>query len=488
MENLSLLDANKPEKVKDALNELIEYKNSATEIPNMTAETLGLGNVDNTSDINKPLSTAQKSYIDTQDAKNVKLSSPTMQSIDSDLEIVDGKSLFAERGNGTTEQIITIKNEGGFENAEIGCPNIPLKLHHSTKDINNSTVSKNPKISIKDASGNATEDNIALVSDVEQLETDLEDYVDEGLENKIDKSSFSNAETPNGIVTDVAGENFTATETDDMSIRVIKRSVEDGAILSNSTIPFKIASSLTRGLMSKEQALALDTLSEKMEAVEGKASRYLYDEKTSPAATEIDAFVQDLGYEAPYTGIAVVVKGTYHVWHYYENNNIGWKDDGSDTVSKATNDSLGIVQGKDVEGKVFVENDGTMSVVGYDSLKSKTTSLENSKMNDISFSGGTTNGTIKATKNTNGTFSTTDNIPVTGLKSAAYTESSAYATSEQGEKADTAIQSIKLNGVEQTKTNNGINLVIDTVSQSTMQSYVQQAIEDAIGEVIGGSY
>ena len=40
MESLSLLDANKPEKVKDALNELIKYKNSAMEIPNITAESL----------------------------------------------------------------------------------------------------------------------------------------------------------------------------------------------------------------------------------------------------------------------------------------------------------------------------------------------------------------------------------------------------------------------------------------------------------------
>lgn len=488
MKNLSLIEVNKPEELKNALNELINYKNTAGDLPNITAESLGLGNVDNTSDANKPVSTAQKTYIDNENAKDVKLESETIQTIDSDIEIAEGNTLYGERGNGTTEQLVAIKNEGGFENVEIGSPNIPLKLHHSMKDINNSNLTKNPKISVKDADGETTEEKMAFVSDIQGAKTELNNSLTSEINKKINKSSFANAETPNAIVTDVVGENLDESDVDSASIRIVKRSVENGSVLLNEATSIKLASTASRGLMSKEQVSTLNDLSERMQAVEGKASRYLYDTKTNPSATEIDTFVKNLGYTSPFTGIAVVVDETFHVWHYYENDNIGWRDDGSDTVSKATNASLGIVKGENAEGKVSIENDGTMSLVGYDTLKSKVTSIENSRLNDIAIVGGTNNGTIKVTKNVNGTSSTTDNISVTGLKSAAYTESSAYATSEQGEKADTAIQSIKLNGVEQTKTNNGINLVIDTVSQSTMQSYVQQAIEDAIGEVIGGSY
>ena len=488
MKNLSLIEVNKPEELKNALNELINYKNTAGELPNITAESLGLGNVDNTSDANKPVSTAQKTYIDNENAKNVKLESDTMQTIDSDIEIADAKSLYGERGNGTTEQLVAIKNEGGFENVEMGSPNIPLKLHHSMKDINNSSLTKNPKVSVKDTNGTTSEEKMAFISDVQTAKTELNTTLSNEINKKINKSSFTNAETPNAIVTEVVGESFEDGNADTMNIRVVKRSVDDGSILLSKSTALKIASTTSRGLMSKEQVSTLNDLSERMQAMEGKASRYLYDVKTNPTPTEIDTFVKNLGYTSPFTGIAVVIDETYHVWHYYENDNIGWRDDGSDTVSKATNASLGIVKGENTEGKVSIENDGTMSLVGYDTLKSKVTSIESSRLNDIAIVGGTNNGTIKVTKNVNGTSSTTDNISVTGLKSAAYTESSAYATSEQGEKADTAIQSIKLNGVEQTKTNNGINLVIDTVSQSTMQSYVQQAIEDAIGEVIGGSY
>ncbi len=488
MKTLSLIEVNKPEELKNALNELINYKNTAGEIPNITAESLGLGNVDNTSDANKPVSTAQKTYIDNENAKDVKLESETIQTIDSDIEIAEGNTLYGERGNGTTEQLVVIKNEGGFENVEMGSPNIPLKLHHSMKDINNSSLTKNPKVSVKDTNGTTSEEKMAFISDVQTAKTELNTTLSNEINKKINKSSFTNAETPNAIVTEVVGESFEDSNADTMNIRVVKRSVDDGSILLSKSTALKIASTTSRGLMSKEQVSTLNDLSERMQAVEGKASRYLYDTKTNPSATEIDTFVKNLGYTSPFTGIAVVIDETYHVWHYYENDNIGWRDDGSDTVSKATNASLGIVKGENAEGKVSIENDGTMSLVGYDTLKSKVTSIESSRLNDIAIVGGTNNGTIKVTKNVNGTSSTTDNISVTGLKSAAYTESSAYATSEQGEKADTAIQSIKLNGVEQTKTNNGINLVIDTVSQSTMQSYVQQAIEDAIGEVIGGSY
>ena len=59
----------------------------------------------------------------------------------------------------------------------------------------------------------------------------------------------------------------------------------------------------------------------------------------------------------------------------------------------------------------------------------------NSAVQSVALASGTNNGTVKLT--VDGTA--TDNIAVTGLKSAAYTESSAYATAAQGAKADKAI-------------------------------------------------
>lgn len=62
-------------------------------------------------------------------------------------------------------------------------------------------------------------------------------------------------------------------------------------------------------------------------------------------------------------------------------------------------------------------------------------STADSKIGSVSLATGTNNGTVKLT--VDGT--TTDNIAVKGLGSAAYTASSAYATAAQGTKADNAM-------------------------------------------------
>ena len=98
-----------------------------------------------------------------------------------------------------------------------------------------------------------------------------------------------------------------------------------------------------------------------------------------PTATQINAFVVALGYTSPFEGIAVVTNVTYHIWHYYENNGIGWKDDGVDTVSQFTNDYAGVIQGSATDGKVYAETDGTGSVYGWDTLKNRVTDVEQNK-------------------------------------------------------------------------------------------------------------
>lgn len=67
------------------------------------------------------------------------------------------------------------------------------------------------------------------------------------------------------------------------------------------------------------------------------------------------------------------------------------------------------------------------------SLGKADTALQNHQK--VTLESGTNNGTVKIT--VNGTA--TDNVAVKGLKSAAYTESSAYATAAQGTKADNAM-------------------------------------------------
>lgn len=64
MDNISLIDVNKPEKLQSAINELVEFKNLEEVKDDVTKASIGLGNVDNTSDINKPISAAQQEAFD----------------------------------------------------------------------------------------------------------------------------------------------------------------------------------------------------------------------------------------------------------------------------------------------------------------------------------------------------------------------------------------------------------------------------------------
>lgn len=115
----------------------------------------------------------------------------------------------------------------------------------------------------------------------------------------------------------------------------------------------------------KDLLLAVE---DEVEKLEGKTTRLLYSDKTNPTAQEIDAFAIEKGYENPYEGVAIVVSGTYHIWHFYENDNIGWKDDGVDTITPFTIELPGSILGSEEEGKIFANLDGTGSVNGWNAI------------------------------------------------------------------------------------------------------------------------
>ena len=140
--------------------------------------------------------------------------------------------------------------------------------------------------------------------------------------------------------------------------------------ITELTEQIKLASDTQAGLMSTADYNQIRDNTSRIEALEGKTTRLLYTEKTNPTAEEINTFVTGLGYTAPFEGVAVVIDETYHIWHYYENNSIGWRDDGVDTVTQFTNEALGTIKGAEVDGKVYAETDGTGSVYGWAALKS----------------------------------------------------------------------------------------------------------------------
>lgn len=192
--------------------------------------------------------------------------------------------------------------------------------------------------------------------------------------NPIQNQAVSNAITEirnnmnNNVVknisTTISGDNFSLIQT------LINLNTQ---ATTQQSINIPLANATTAGLMSSSDFSSLQDLEDRVGNLEGKTTRLLYTASTDPTASDINSFVTGLGYTSPFEGIAVVVDETFHIWHYYEGN-VGWKDDGIDTVSNFTNSTAGIILGSTESGKVFAETDGTGSINGWDDL---TTTVEN---------------------------------------------------------------------------------------------------------------
>ena len=170
--------------------------------------------------------------------------------------------------------------------------------------------------------------------------------------------------------------------------------------LSSATTSSKVetlglANNTTAGLMSYTDYLALQDVITRVGNLETQTTRLLFPTGVVVNQANVQNFVNNYiiskhesGYiptPSDYQGIAVVIPDTYHIWHYYSNNSIGWKDDGADTVNQFTNSLQGTIQGSPDtvtsnvhvnDGKVYAESDGTGSVLGWNRLTGRVSTLE----------------------------------------------------------------------------------------------------------------
>ena len=185
---------------------------------------------------------------------------------------------------------------------------------------------------------------------------------------KVDKSIMQN--TPVDI-----GMEITPSATG-VSITHNKKNIVTGATSSESD-SMPIANGTQVGMMTPEQVGKIEDLESRVGGLENQNVRLSYTAGTSPTEAQIRAFVISAGYTdaTKWASIGVVVQGTNHIWRYYSNTEL-WTDIGLDTVQQASQSVKGIVQGSSVNGKVFVEADGTMSLNGYDNLVNGISNLD----------------------------------------------------------------------------------------------------------------
>ena len=195
----------------------------------------------------------------------------------------------------------------------------------------------------------------------------------------------------NSVKLQPTGNEFSYTH-DNVTITSNYKNLQTGTIVT-VTENVKLANENKAGMMSPADYQQIRSNTSRIENLEGQTTRLIYTDSQNPTQQDIqdfvDAYLLTKGITNPqpedYTGIAVVVQGTYHIWHYYANDDIGWKDDGQDTVSQFTNDVAGIIKGKQEDGFVFAENNGTGSVYGWGDLKSRVSNVETGTVTDVTY-------------------------------------------------------------------------------------------------------
>ena len=209
------------------------------------------------------------------------------------------------------------------------------------------------------------------------------------------------------IITKVADHVKNLEITADESTVTLTITKEDGTIIN---IPFPVASSTVAGVMNRAQATALEGYEGRISALENVGTTYILTLPNSdPTENEINTAYTTTYPSAPYPPLngCFVYDPSKPLKYTYNVNTTSWVKTADAGVSKWTNTTFGVVKGSaSGNGTIYAESDGTGSVIGWDALNNKVTSLENGIDNldtvnsptKIEIKGFKSDGTEKVTK------------------------------------------------------------------------------------------
>ncbi|MDR1909656.1 MAG: leucine-rich repeat domain-containing protein [Spirochaetaceae bacterium] len=222
------------------------------------------------------------------------------------------------------------------------------------------------------------------------------------------------------------------------SVSLTKKSVGvAGGEVTEEAMPLPVASTERAGIMPAESFLQIQANTLRLDSIEGKKTYYLVElESAAPTQTELQAAYAEAsgntGAPADLTALDDRAFGKTYVW--YETANV-WADMGETGIAVATNSSLGVVKGSTLPGKTFVEEDGSMSLNGWDATQAALINLENNKVDKE-----TGKGLSEAD------FSAGEKGKLAGIEAGAQVNPGAATASAAG--LLTAAEKIKLAGIQ----------------------------------------
>lgn len=274
--NISRADHVHPtDTTRASASDFLSHKNDTENPHSVTKAQVGLGNVDNTSDADKPVSTAQ---------------SQAINQVQTNL----------------TTHINNTNNPHSVTKSQIGLDNVD-----NTSDLNKPVSNAvQAELNVTNSNVETALDGVAenaqaiqtLNNEVSALDTKI-DTTDNKLNELVKIKPTGNEFTYNGDTV-----KFT------QNFKNLKTGTTD---TKQETIG--LANLTNAGFMSPSDVQALSDLRDDVDKLKGRNIRLLFTAKDNPTATEINVFVLSKGYTADeFPSISVVVRGTNHIWRYTE--------------------------------------------------------------------------------------------------------------------------------------------------------------------------
>ena len=193
------------------------------------------------------------------------------------------------------------------------------------------------------------------------------------------------AKVENDVITlkPIVNDSIKSVDVEGDASTVYHRALHNSGIVENDALP--VASDTKAGVMSAGMYVGFNTsiqnLQARMAVLEGVGITYqltgLPDNATSEQITA--AFREQYPNVPLMAGIRAADYDKGKIWQY---SGTAWIQLTSLNIDKATSTSLGVVKGSETsttnEGKIFVEVDGTMAVIGWDTLKALATAAKQS--------------------------------------------------------------------------------------------------------------
>lgn len=234
----------------------------------------------------------------------------------------------------------------------------------------------------QDLSGRIDASNVKIKTNADAIHTIEDELGSDALPGTI---YYRIAKVENDVITlkPLVNDSIKKVDVEGDASTVYHRALHNSGIVENDALP--VASDTKAGVMSAGMYVgfngSIQNLQARMSVLEGVGLTYqLTGLPDNPSDAQITAAFREQYPNVPLSaGIRAADYDKAKIWQY---SGTAWIQLTSINIDKATSTALGVVKGSETsttnEGKIYVEVDGSMTVIGWDTLKALATAAKQS--------------------------------------------------------------------------------------------------------------